>query len=112
MDARDLTVFIDATAKDALRTRGIAGLSVAIAHDDQLLHARGYGYADVEHRIRASAGTAYGIGSMTKQFTAVAVMQLVEQGIVRLDDELWKYLPGHGSTQPVTIRRLLNHTAG
>src|SRR2546426_504349 len=113
MNVRSLTAFIDATAESALRTRRIAGLSVAVGHDDRLLHACGYGYADLEQQIRASADTVYGIGSMTKQFTAVAVMQLVEQGLVRLDDKLWKYLPWSGSSQPpVTIRHLLNHTAG
>ncbi len=113
MTVRGLPAFIDATAESALRTRRIAALSVSVAHDDQLLHAGGYGYADLEQQIRASAGTVYGIGSMTKQFTAVAVMQLVEQGVLGLDDKIWKYLPGRGSLQsPVTIRHLLNHTAG
>src|SRR5437870_5332894 len=113
MNVRSLTAFIDATAERALRTRRIAGLSVAVGHDDRLLHACGYGYADLEHQIRASAGTVYGIGSVTKQFTAVAVMQLVEQRIVGLDDKIWKYLPTRGRLQPpVTVRHLLNHTAG
>src|SRR6266550_1630461 len=113
MNVRSLPVFIDATAESALRARRIAGLSVAVAHEDRLLLARGYGYADLERQIRAAADTVYGIGSMTKQFTAVAVMQLVEQGVVGLDDEVWKHLSGGGSLRPpVTIRHLLNHTAG
>src|SRR5207237_9780982 len=113
MTVRSLPAFIDAAAESALRTRRIAGLSIAVAHDDRLLHADGYGYADLEQQIRASAGTVYGIGSMTKQFTAVAVMQLVEQGVLGLDDKLGKYLPAGGSLRPpVTIRHLLNHTAG
>ncbi len=113
MNVRSLPVFIDATAESALRARRIAGLSVAVAHEDRLLLARGYGYADLERQIRAAADTVYGIGSMTKQFTAVAVMQLVEQGVLGLDDKLGKYLPGGGSLRPpVTIRHLLNHTAG
>ncbi len=113
MNVRSLPVFIDATAESALRARRIAGLSVAVAHEDRLLHARGYGYADLERQIPATAGTVYGIGSMTKQFTAVAVMQLVKQGVVGLDDKLWKYLPDGGGLQPpVTIRHLLNHTGG
>src|SRR5437899_1935647 len=113
MNVPSLTAFIDAAAENALRARRIAGLSVAVAHGDRLLHAGGYGYADLEQQIRASAETVYGIGSMTKQFTAVAVMRLVEQRLVELDDKIWKYLPARGGLQaPVTIRNLLNHTAG
>jgi CubicO group peptidase (beta-lactamase class C family) len=109
----NLGALIDSIAEGALETRRIAGLSVAVAHGGSLVHARGYGYADLERPIRASPHTVYGIGSMTKQFTATAVMQLVEKRVVRLDDKLSKYLPGDGCFEvPVTIRHLLSHTAG
>src|SRR2546423_15212145 len=68
MTVRSLPAFIDAAAESALRRRRIAGLSIAVAHDNRLLHADGYGYADLEQQIRASAGTGYGIGSVAQQF--------------------------------------------
>src|SRR5439155_11425866 len=108
MNLHGLTAFIDATAENARRTRRIAGLSVAVGYDDRLLHACGYGYADLERQIRASADTVYAIGSLTKQFTAVAVMQLVEQGVVGLNDKIWKHMPTRGHVRsPVTVRHLL-----
>jgi len=113
MDVGNLAAFIDATAETTIRTRPIAGLSIAVASDGRLIHSRGYGSADLERQTRASAGTVYGIGSVTKQFTAAALMQLVERGTAHLDDKLSKYLSGcrdlHTS---VTLRHLLNHTAG
>ncbi len=113
MDLESLRKVIDAAAADALRTRRIAGLTVAVMHKDFPVQVRGYGFADVERRIPATPGTVYGIGSMTKQFTATAVMQLVEQGLIGLDDPLTRHFEKAVRLQtPVTISHLLNHTAG
>ena len=113
MDADELRAFVDATAHDARQSRKIAGLSIAVAQNGQLSYTGGFGYANVEKRILANAATVYGIGSLTKQFTAAAVMQLVEQGVIELDHSLSNYIPHHPDARtPVTIRHLLNHTAG
>ncbi len=89
------------------------GTSVAVEHRGQLVFARGYGLANVETNTRASAETIYRIGSVTKQFTAAAVMQLVEQGKIGLDDDLTKFLPDYPTQgNRVTIRHLLTHTSG
>ena len=72
-----------------------------------------YGLADVDARRAPTATTIYEIGSITKQFTSAAVMRLVEQGRVRLDDDLSKYVPQLPlQGKKVTIRQLLNHTSG
>src|SRR6476661_3420509 len=96
-----------------LRRQRIPGLSVAILRRDQPVLVRGYGYANLEHRVRATDTTVYEVGSVTKQFTAAALVMLSEQGQLRLDDPITRYLP-EGSTawKGVTIKHLLTHTSG
>jgi len=91
----------------------IPGVSVAVEHDGQLLMARGFGFADLEHDVPVGPETVFRIGSVTKQFTALAILQLVEQGKIALDDEITRFLPDYpvqGHT--VTIHHLLTHTSG
>lgn len=104
---------IDSLAAAALAEGPVASLAIAVKKGDDLLLARGYGYADVENDVRATAETVYRIGSITKQFTASSIMQLVEEGRIDLDHLMTEYLPdfpmqGH----EVTIRHLLTHTSG
>lgn len=109
----DLTASIDAIAQQALKEGPIAGLSIAVARGPRLILAKGYGYADLENDVPATAETVYRIGSITKQFTAVLIMQLVEAGKLSLDDPLTRFLPDyptHGHR--ITIHHLLNHTSG
>lgn len=90
------------------------GVSVAVirAGRDTLVY-RGYGVADLEHDAPATPETVYRIGSLTKQFTAAAVMRFVEQGRVSLDDSIARHLPGlPAAWRGARIRQLLNHTAG
>ena len=89
------------------------GLSIGVAKGGEVIVAKGYGLADAEFDVPADKDTMFRIGSVTKQFTAAAIMRFVEQGKIRLDDDLGTYLPdfplqGHA----VTIRQLLNHTSG
>ena len=89
------------------------GAAVAVEHHGRLLMARGFGLENVETNSRTSAETVFRIGSITKQFTSTAVMQLVEQGKIGLDDEMTKYLPDYPTQgNRVTIRHLLTHTSG
>jgi CubicO group peptidase (beta-lactamase class C family) len=97
----------------------VGGATVAVIVGDRVVWAEGFGWADREKRIPASVETIYRIGSLTKTFTAVVLMQLVERGIVQLDDPVEKYLPeirGLASprpgAKPVTLRMLASHTAG
>jgi CubicO group peptidase (beta-lactamase class C family) len=78
-----------------------------------VLLARGYGYANVEHHVPATDSTVYPVGSVSKQFTAVAIVMLAEQRRLRLDDPITRYLPEGSAVWPsVTIRHLLTHTSG
>ncbi len=104
---------IDSIAEAALKVRSIPGLSVAVMRGAQMVLAKGYGFADVERKIPAAPETIYQLGSISKQFTAAAIMRLVERGKVRLDDPLTKYLPDYPTQgHTVLVRHLLHQTSG
>lgn len=112
-EARALTSYIDSVAQAAVAEHRVAGVSVAVAKNGRIVLAKGYGFADLENDVPATAETVYRIGSITKQFTSAAIMRLMEQGKLTLDDTIQKFLPqfptqGHR----VTVRQLLNHTSG
>lgn len=97
---------------------GVPGLSIALINDQDVVWAQGFGYADVERRIPATDQTIYGVGSVTKLFTAIGIMQGVEQGRIDLDAPLSTYVPEFSmrarftSAAPITPRHLLTHHAG
>jgi len=96
-----------------MRQLHIPGLAVAVVRDGRLVKARGYGLANVELNAPVTEDTVFEIGSVTKQFTAVAIMMLVEEGKVGLDDKLSKYLTGVPEAwSAITIRQLLTHSSG
>lgn len=89
------------------------GLSVAVARGDHMIVDRGYGIADLEWNAPVDASTIFRIGSMTKQFTAAAILKLAEQGKLGLDDPLSRYVTEFDTGgRVVTIRQMLNHTSG
>src|SRR5688572_19363970 len=91
----------------------VPGLALAIMRHGQLVRAQGYGFANLEHRVPVHPDTLFKSGAVGKQFTAVAVMFLVEDGKLRLDESVRKYLPDAPPTwAPITVRQLLNHTSG
>jgi len=109
----DLSAGIDADVELYLSVDGAPGVSVAVVHRGDTLAMKGYGYADVENRVPASDQTVYRIGSVTKQFTAAAIMQMVEERRLRLDDTVGQLLPYYGGPGGgVTVHQLLNHTSG
>ena len=88
-------------------------MSVAVLRGDSVLIARGYGFANLEHRAPATDSTVYAVGSLSKQFAAAAVVLLSQQGRLGLDDPITRYLPeGSAVWSAVTIRHLLTHTSG
>jgi CubicO group peptidase (beta-lactamase class C family) len=96
-----------------MRLEHIPGLSLAIVKGGQITKARGYGLADVELDVPASKDTVYEIGSMTKPFTATAIMLLMEQGKIGLDNTITNYLTGlPAEWGKITVRHLLTHTSG
>lgn len=91
----------------------IPGLALLVARDGKTVRAQGYGLANVELHVPVKPETIFQSGSVGKQFTATAVMMLVEEGKIGLDDPITKYLKGTpASWNEVTIRELLSHTAG
>ena len=97
----------------ALESPGTVALSVAVAKDGNVLVEQGVGIADVEFGVPANAGTTFRIGSVTKQFTAAAIMKLAEQDLLSIDDDISDYLPDFDAGgRDITIRQLLNHTSG
>src|SRR4249919_383379 len=94
------------------------GLAVGVVRDGSLAWFFDHGVADIESKARITEDTVFRIGSITKTFTAIAVMQLWEQGLVDLDAPANEYLrafaliPSKASFRPPTIRHLLTHTAG
>jgi CubicO group peptidase (beta-lactamase class C family) len=85
---------------------------VAIVRDGHVVFRKAYGFRDSERRITADVSSHYEIGSITKQFTAAAILQLRESGKLALDDKLSKYLPDAPHANEVTLRQLLSHTSG
>jgi D-alanyl-D-alanine carboxypeptidase len=104
---------IDAIAEAARIELELPGVSIVLLHGDSVLLARGYGFADMENAIAATEHTVYGIGSLSKQFAAAAIMRLLEQGQVGLDDLVHTHLPEFVETGAhITIRHLLRQTSG
>lgn len=104
---------VDSLAADFVATHGAPGVSIAVVRRGDTLVMGGWGKADLESDVPATARTVYRIGSITKQFTASAVMQLVEHGRVKLDESIGAYLPALPlAWRGVTVRQLLNHTSG
>lgn len=99
---------------EAQRTaQRIPGLSLAVCRDGKLVQANGFGLANVELDVPATPETIFQTGSVGKQFTAMAILMLVEEGKLRLDDKIRKYLPdAPPAWKAVTIRHLLTHTSG
>jgi CubicO group peptidase (beta-lactamase class C family) len=109
----DRTAATDALVRETMKKRGIPGLSIALAANDKLIYSKGFGLADVENDVPAAADTVYRTASIAKTFTAVAVMQLVEQKKIDLDRPVDEYYPAFPKKKwPVTARQLLSHMAG
>ena len=104
---------VDDYIRAQIARRKIPGLALAVVQRGQVVKLAGYGLASVELEAPVTPDTVFELASVTKQFTAAAVMKLVEEGKVGLDEPVSKYLPGTPPTwQAITIRHLLTHTAG
>src|SRR5690349_6960924 len=104
---------IDQAVAAQMSRNSVPGVSVAVATGSQLCWAGGYGMADLENLIPATPQTEIRLGSISKPITAIAIMQLVEQGKIDLDSEIQRYVPSFPKMQwPVTIRELLGHLSG
>ena len=104
---------VDDYIKTEMQRRQIPGLALAVVRDGAVVKMQGYGRANLEHDVPATPDTVFELASVTKQFTATAIMVLVEDGKVKLDEPIATYLPGSPDTwTAMTVRHLLTHTAG
>jgi D-alanyl-D-alanine carboxypeptidase len=108
----DLREKIDKLATDTLTKTGVPSASVAVVKDGRIAYVKAYGDARIEPRTAATAEMRYSIGSISKQFTAAAILMLQEQGKLSLDDKVGKFIPDLTRANDVTIRQLLSHTSG
>ena len=99
-----------------MATKGIPGMSVAIVDKQEIVWAQGFGMADAKNKIPASAETVYRIGSVSKLFTDIGIMQKVERGEIDLDASVSEYLPEfrpkNAFGAPITLRELMSHRSG
>jgi D-alanyl-D-alanine carboxypeptidase len=103
---------VDAIANGVLAQRGVPSASVAVVKGGKLVYTHAYGLAHLSPDVKATPEMRYSIGSISKQFTAAAILLLQEQGKLSLDDAVGKYVPGLTRGDEVTIRQILSHTSG
>jgi CubicO group peptidase (beta-lactamase class C family) len=102
----------DDFVEDYLKRKQIPGCAVMVRHDGKVVLAAGYGIANLEHGVRVTPQTVFQSGSLGKQFTAMAVMLLVEEKKLGLDDPVAKYLKVPDTWSGITVRHLLTQTSG
>jgi CubicO group peptidase (beta-lactamase class C family) len=110
---------IDKLGQEAVTIHSVPGVSIGVVVDGQLVYANGFGVADGQARVPPDQDTQYRLGSLTKSFTALAVLSLRDQGVLSLDDPLARWLPEAAGlvyptrdAAPITLRQVLTHTSG
>ncbi|KPL21227.1 MAG: hypothetical protein AMJ75_10385 [Phycisphaerae bacterium SM1_79] len=109
-----------ASVPDKMSKGKIPGVAIALVDNDGIIWAEGFGYTDLKRKIPATPDTPFHIGSISKTFTATAVLLAVQDGLLNLDESITMYLPNfkvysryeEHPEQKITLRRLLSHTAG
>ncbi len=105
----------DAFLRDQATRQHIPGLSVAVVRTGAVIFVRGYGFANIENSVPSTADTVYLLGSVTKTFTATAIMLLVEEDKIELDEPFVNYIKDLSlpkQLEHITVRQLLSHTSG
>jgi CubicO group peptidase (beta-lactamase class C family) len=103
---------IDQIVSAAISRQAIPGLAILVAQHGQVIFARGYGLRDVADGLPVERATSFRIASISKQFTAAAIMQLKERELLTLNDQVGRYLPWFRYAPDVTIRHLMTHSSG
>src|SRR6185503_17944478 len=112
-NVRPQTAAIDSFVNAEMQRQRIPGVAIAVIKNGNVLVAKGYGYANLEHMVPTSDVTIFQSGSLGKMFTATGVMLLVEDGKLSLADPITKFFPDAPATwKPITVRHLLTHTSG
>jgi D-alanyl-D-alanine carboxypeptidase len=111
--SQEQTARTDAFVRQQMGAHGIPGASVGVCREGRLIYANGYGLANIEKNLPVRPNTPFQLASVTKQFTAAAMMLLVQDGRVRLKDPISAYFAGlPPAWKPVTVEQLLTHTSG
>lgn len=103
---------VDDIANQVLKTTGVPSASIAIVQDGKITYLQAYGAAKLDPHTPATPQMRYSIGSISKQFTAAAILLLAEEGKLSLDDPVSRYVTGLTDGDKITIRQLLSHTSG
>lgn len=110
---------IDALIEDEIRDEKLPSVVVGVVVDGELAYVKGFGVTNLETKVKPDADTVYRIGSITKSFTALAVLGLRDEGKLSLDDPLTRFVPEAGGlvyptrdAPPITLRQMLTHTSG
>src|SRR5262249_12609316 len=99
---------IDEYIRTEMKRRCIPGLALVVIKNGEVVKMNGFGFADIEHGVPVTPDTVFDLASVTKQITATAIMRLVDQGKIKVDDPISQYLPGSpGRWNRITIRHLL-----
>jgi CubicO group peptidase (beta-lactamase class C family) len=112
VDDNSLGGIVDAAVAAEMKAQGMPGMTVAIARNGVILYTQGYGYADLNTHQAMPADAVMQIGSVTKQFTATAILQLQDAGLLDIDRTVVSYLPNYAFDPRITLRMLLNQTSG
>ncbi|RXI96179.1 hypothetical protein DS745_20775 [Anaerobacillus alkaliphilus] len=106
----------EAYAESLISKHSIPGVAIGFSHNGKLVYEKGFGYRNVENKLPVTMDTVFGIASVTKSFTCVAIMQLQEDGKLNVHDPVVKYLPEFSTptndTEKMTIHHFMTHTAG
>ncbi len=107
-----LEKYSDSLFTDAIKNNQIAGASILVSKKNKILLDKNYGYANIELLTSMPVDAVFEIGSITKQFTSIAILKLAEQGKINLDDDFTDYLKFDTKNRKITIKNLLEHTSG
>lgn len=107
-----LAKHIDADVQAVLQHTDTPGATIAVIEDGNFVYRHAYGLRNQEQRLPVTVDTWFEIGSITKQFTAAAILQLQEAGKLHIDDTLATYLPDAPHAKEITLRQMLSHTSG
>ena len=115
-DYAPVAVALERFIAHELQDKQLPALSIALVDGNEIVWARGFGYADPPNKVPATAATVYRVGSVSKLFTDIGVMQMAERGQIDIDAPVSKYLPdfrpANQFTKPVTLRQLMSHRSG
>jgi CubicO group peptidase (beta-lactamase class C family)/D-alanyl-D-alanine dipeptidase len=115
-DYAPITTVLEPQIRREMQEKDLPAFSIALVDHDQIVWAQGFGYQDPEAKIPATAHTVYRVGSVSKLFTDIAIMQMVESGKIHLDDPVSNSIPDfhpqNPFAKPITLRELMSHRSG